>query len=90
MNYELLYVVFILVAIWFVCFKRSENYINPIDPDCNSSKNIFYEYPKYYDGPLKRNALDFPNYPLPMPDRYEFGRMFVSDEPTISYKPGYW
>jgi hypothetical protein len=90
MNEELIYIIIVLLLIKFLCFRQSENYINPTDPDCNTISNIYYEYPKYYDGPLKRNALDFPNYPLPMPDRYEFGRMFVSDEPQISYKPGYW
>lgn len=39
---------------------------------------------------LQRDMYDFPNYPLSMPDKYSYGRMFIENPPEISYKPGYW
>ena len=66
-----------------------------VDPAVNAAltgqPNISYPYPPNYDGGrLVRNARDFPAYGQPMPDKYEFGRMFYAEYPEISYKPGFW
>lgn len=39
---------------------------------------------------LQRSMYNFPNYPLPMPDKYDYGRLFLTEPSPISYKPGYW
>lgn len=85
------YLIIIIIILLLFSYCNSEGFHQPhCSSDCNATNDVKYTYPQYYNGPLKRNALDFPIYPLPMPDRYEFGRMFFADAPTISYKPGYW
>jgi hypothetical protein len=66
-----------------------------VDPAMNApyttEPNLYFPWPANYDGKrLVRNARDFPLYGQPMPDKYEFGRMFYAEYPEISYKPGYW
>jgi hypothetical protein len=80
--------ILIIVILFLLYFCTIESFT--VCSDCNSEKNIYYNNPPFYNGPLRRDSTDFPNYPLPMPDRYEFGRMFIADAPEISYRPGYW
>jgi hypothetical protein len=56
-----------------------------------TGERLIYPLPPNYDGGrLTRDAKDFPLYGQPMPDKYEFGRMFYAEYPEISYAPGFW
>ena len=59
--------------------------------EINGQPNLYFNWPANYDGGrLTRNARDFPAYGQPMPDKYNFGRMFYAEYPEISYRPGFW